>query len=65
MDDTQQNLDERPFMPEITPQLIPVPETKKEEQVPIDVVNGALDELRRKENGEGDDEGELWRPTIH
>lgn len=47
-----------PFMPEVTPELIPVPEVKRDKRVPIDVINGALDEIRRREKNEkGKDDG--------
>lgn len=57
--------DHPPFGPEVTPQLVPVPEIEREEKVPIDVINGALEELRRRERGEDVEDGGVRTPTIH
>ena len=51
-------------IPEIMPQLVPYPEAEKKPETPIDVINGAPEELRRKEKE--DEGGEIQRkPTIH
>ena len=52
-------------VPEVT-QVPVTPETPgAEEEVPIAVIEGALDELRREEEDEGPDEGDARPPTIH
>ncbi|MDO8521268.1 MAG: hypothetical protein Q7S52_04085 [bacterium] len=52
-------------VPEVAPQLIPMPEIEKEKTVPIEVVNGALDELRRKERDEERGRSDAHKPTVH
>ena len=65
MKKTSESSHESPFpYSEVSPQIIPVPETKKESEVPIEVVNGALEEVRRREREE--ERGDVPRkPTLH
>lgn len=49
-----------PFLPEVVPQLIPMPEIKKE--TPPEVINGALEEINRREK---EDNEPRRKPTIH
>lgn len=51
-------------LPEVTPQVYPTPETG-EQQVPIEIINGALEEIYRQER-EGDEDADRKRkPTLH
>ena len=52
----------RDQMPEVVPEPV-TPEIKKDAPVPIDVINGALEEIRRQEEEGGDDE--VTPPTLH
>lgn len=52
-----------PPSPDVDPQLIPVPEIKKD--TPLPVIEGALEELRRKEKDERENEGNGKKPTVH
>jgi hypothetical protein len=50
-------------IPEMTPQLINVPEVTK--GTPIEAIEGALAEMNRKEKDEVRDGGRERRPMIH
>ena len=51
--------------PEVRPRLEEVPEItpEKEEKLPIEVIEGILEKIRKEEDGEDDDEPAP--PTIH
>jgi hypothetical protein len=50
-------------IPELTPQ--PIPTTEEDKRTPIDVINGALDEINRREREEEEGGGATHKPTIH
>lgn len=58
---------EPPFpVPEIAPQLVPDPDIGRKPETPIEVIDGALEEIRRRERDEEGGDGERERkPTIH
>lgn len=51
--------------PEIAPQLVPNPDNERKERTPIEIIDGALEEIRRKEREEEGDTRKERKPTIH
>jgi hypothetical protein len=51
-------------LPEVTPQSYPTPE-KREQQVPIEIISGALEEIYRQEREEEENGERKRKPTLH
>lgn len=59
----QRDISEGHPTPEVTPQIYPTPE--KKEQVPIEIINGALEEIYRQEQEENEGGEQKRKPTLH